>query len=172
MVAILVVSGCTQPTAMPDFAPFKELEGVSLGMKVRDLREVRPNAVVSGYVGYHETHGTGRIEYQFPGSYSEKQAPPARARLRGVAFVEEASSDSAAQMIWRARIRQAADALQGEPVCREFNTSFVRGLFAEIADVTVTLRYRDERPPIPAGVTTQVGGITPPRSSNGSAVAC
>lgn len=61
--------------------PFRSLQGVSLGMKARDLPLARPDANFAPYRGYSEMIDTVWIGYQFPAGSVSASGLKERARL-------------------------------------------------------------------------------------------
>jgi len=104
-------------------SPFDQLQNVCLGMTSGDLSRARPLARPAPYLGYDERVGDYRIDYEFPGSYSEEQVVPKRSRLREVTAVREFSSTREVAAAWQEKVQDMARRLGGAPEC--FNV--VRG---------------------------------------------
>lgn len=94
-------------TVTGGFPPFGELRDVRLGMRARDLVRARPEARPEGYVGYRETIDGSEVSYLIPGSYSEEQEVPARARVAGVTVARRFAVPSAAAEAWRSAVATA-----------------------------------------------------------------
>jgi hypothetical protein len=121
--AALMMSACSRgdaarltevATAARGAPPFDSLSGVWLGMRADELLERRPRVQVSGYHGYRERIGTHDVSYRIPGSMSEEQAPPRRARLEAVVASRQLPESSDAAASWRAGIADLRTRL-GEP---------------------------------------------------------
>lgn len=113
-----VVADLTRRTS-----PFDRLQHVRLGMTAGDLQRARPHARPAPYLGYDEELGEYRIDYQFPGSYSEEQVVPESSRLKGITAVRKLSTTREAADAWRQKVQDMARRLGREPEC--FNV--VRG---------------------------------------------
>lgn len=158
--------------------PFAHLAEVHLGMTARDFMRVRASASPEPYTGYIDSLGDYRVEFHFPGSYSEDQVVGRRSTLQLARAVKNFPSDHAVSEAWLQKVNEISQAIESAPRCYAVVRGGRKGKRAEWdqrgAEISIemaesrTLRSGGNLVPDPANLMVDVtrhGGVADQRTA-------